>query len=242
MMPQTNVRLPSIQWYTTAPYPCSYLPLQESRSKVAIVPPDQTQARYDALIQTGFRRSGTFIYAPHCKSCAQCLAMRLDVTAFYATRSQRRASAALEHMNVTCLPLQFDESHFQLYYRYQKARHTEPQDESSLSEARLTYQQFLLRSYVDTELLVLRNADGQLLAVSVLDWVSDGVSAVYTFYEPEAAGSLGTSAVMWMVAAAKRAHLHYVYLGYWIADSPKMAYKSRFTPSERYQAGRWQTI
>jgi leucyl-tRNA---protein transferase len=229
----------SIQWYSTATYPCSYLPQRESRSKVAILAAHHTQSCYDTLIQRGFRRSGTFVYAPNCKNCAQCLAVRLDVQTFSPTRSQRRAEAALADMNITRQPLHFDESHFQLYHRYQTARHKDAGVEQSLAESKNTYQQFLLRSHVNSELLILRHKDNRLLAVSVIDWVSDGLSAVYTFYEPDAPGSLGTGAVMWMVAATKRAHLRHVYLGYWIADSPKMAYKSRFTPSQRYQDGEW---
>ena len=241
-----------LQGYLTPAYPCSYLPKRGARSQVAVLRPEQVQRGYDLLIQRGFRRSGSFVYSPHCEACAACTAMRLPVAQFTPSRSQKRANAALTTMQLSRLPLQFSAEHFALYQRYQHARHDEAIvaqadlkndfKDNLPSSARHNYEQFLLRSPIHSELLELRALGGELLAVSIIDWVSDGVSAVYTFYEPKARGSLGTSAIMWMLALAQQAQLPYVYLGYWVSESPKMAYKSRFQPAQVLQNGVWQAF
>jgi leucyl-tRNA---protein transferase len=168
--------------------------------------------------------------------------MRLDVNQFKPSRSQKRAALALATMQVALLPLQFKTAHFDLYERYQSARHGEDTPAQTPAHTRQAYEQFLLNSQINSHLLELRDARGALLAVSVVDWVANGASAVYTFYEPAARGSLGTSAVMWLIAEAKARGLPYVYLGYWIAASPKMAYKSNFQPAQLFQDGAWQAF
>ncbi len=230
----------SLEGYITPPYTCSYLPDREAQSLVAVLAPNQVHAAYDTLIQRGFRRSGGFVYAPKCKDCAQCKAMRLDVNQFKPTRSQKRAARALETMQIKLLPLQFDAAHFDLYQRYQDARHPGDSRAQTRDQSRHAFEQFLLSSQIDSQLLELRDANDALLAVSVVDWVADGASAVYTFYEPAAQGSLGTSAVMCLLDLAKMRGLPYVYLGYWIASSPKMAYKANFQPAQVFQNGAWQ--
>lgn len=235
-----------LQGYVTPPYPCSYLPQRQARSRVAVLQPNQVQQHYDRLIQSGFRRSGEFIYAPHCDACTACVSMRVPVAEFSPTRSQKRAAAALATMQLTRLPLQFSQEHLELYLRYQRARHEdsaqtkEAKDASISSDDRLAFEQFLLRSPMHSELIELRDENASLLAVSVVDWVANGVSAVYTFYEPSARGSLGTTAIMAMMQLAQQAGLPYVYLGYWIEESLKMSYKSRFQPAQLLRAEGWQ--
>ena len=228
-----------VQWYTTAPYDCSYLPGLQARSQVAVVEPSQCKEQYDNLIRQGFRRSGAHIYRPQCDSCQACVPVRLLVNKFLPTRSQRRAQRVLDGLQVKVLPLTLKPDHLALYQRYQLARHS---DEGLLdsSQGAEGYAQFLLRSHADSNLVEFRNAEQQLLAVAVVDWVADGVSAVYTFFEPDYPASLGTMAVLWLAQAAQALTLPYVYLGYWIQHSPKMAYKANFQPLEYLVNQHWQ--
>jgi leucyl-tRNA---protein transferase len=242
-------QLAHVQWYATPRYACSYLPNLQARSQVAAVEPKHTPQAYSSLIQQGFRRSGVHIYRPACDNCHACVAVRLRVSDFAPTRSQRRAMAALNDLTATLLPLQFHTEHWRLYQRYQAARHSEvgvnnnaditTDDKTAVEQTQNNYTQFLLRSHASSHLLELRQPNGALHAVSMVDVVSDGLSAVYTFFEPAAKGSPGTQCVAWMVAQAQALDLPYVYLGYWIAASPKMAYKANFQPLEVLHRGEW---
>lgn len=233
----------TIHWYATPSYPCSYLPNRQARSQVAVVPARHTLAIYDALIQQGFRRSGLHVYRPACDDCQACISTRIPAAQFMPSRSQRRAARLLDNVTIAFLPLRFQADHCDLYQRYQSHRHAEVEVgvEGDKENAGDSYASFLMRSQVDTRLLEIRDHHGQLLAVSVVDCVADGLSAVYTFFEPLAKGSLGTACVMWLLAHAKTLGLPYVYLGYWIADSLKMAYKAHFQPLQRLTQGQWVT-
>jgi leucyl-tRNA---protein transferase len=241
------------QWYATASYPCSYLPDRTARSQVVVLQRGQSESAYNALAAQGFRRSGAFVYRPLCEGCTACQPVRLRVADFRPTRSQRRAAALMRSWQVECLPLKLYTDHLDLYQRYQASRHAETIDavpeiattdipaQTSASQAasQNAYTQFLLRSSVNSNLIAFRDASGALQAVSVVDWLADGLSAVYSFFEPEAKGSLGTACVMWMAAQAAQLGLAYVYLGYWIDDSPKMAYKSNFQPLDIRRNNEW---
>ncbi len=249
---QSRQAMPSVQCYTTAQYPCSYLPDMQARSLVAVLAHEQATASYDTLITQGFRRSGSHFYRPNCDACQSCVPTRIRVADFAPTRSQRRAYKALNELTIKQMPVTFEPEHWALYQRYQAARHTEYMDDGSLANidahTQQAYAQFLARSPVNSTMLELRhkwgNHAGKLYAVSVLDRVADGLSAVYTFFEPDnqyTHGSPGTACVMWLVEQAKTLGLPYVYLGYWIEQSRKMAYKSNFKPLERLQNGQWHS-
>lgn len=187
----------------------------------------------------GFRRSGTFVYRPHCDGCKACKPLRLIVNEFTGSRSQRRAwDKHRVGLKVRFVPLEYRSEHYELYLRYQRLRH---QGGGMDRDSREQYQHFLLQSHVDTLLAEFRDAAGRLVMVSLIDVLTDGLSAVYTFYEPEFKGSLGTFSVMWQIDLAKAHRLPYLYLGYWIEDSSKMAYKAKFTPCEILDDGHWRS-
>ena len=237
--------LQKIQFYVTAPYACGYLSNQMAKSLIA-TPQDLVDGyQYSGLIQQGFRRSGKFVYRPHCESCQACISVRLPVSKFQASRSQKRAFKQHQSLEVSISRLNFDEAQFALYQAYQAARHQDAKDDTVNEEEKdsaAQYRDFLVQSNVDSLCISFFSGD-QLKMVSVVDIVEDGVSAVYTFYDTaDSKASYGTYGVLWLIQWGKQLHLPYLYLGYWIQNSSKMAYKRNFMPQEALVQGQWQLI
>lgn len=234
-----DIPFSALQFYRTAPYPCSYLPDQMARSQVATPGFLITPQTYSELVRRGFRRSGTFTYRPCCDACGACVPVRVEVAAFAPSRAQRRAAKRHRGLETSLYALKDNEERFALYRRYQKMRHA---DEGKEDEGREQYRNFLLQSHVDTVLVEFRE-HGALRMVSIIDILDDGLSSVYTYYDPEVArASFGTYNVLWQIELCRRLKLDYLYLGFWIEESGKMAYKAGFRPLQGLADGEWRHL
>ncbi|MFZ4536157.1 arginyltransferase [Propionivibrio sp.] len=233
----SELPLSLLQFYSTAAYPCSYLSGEKAVSQVATPTHLISTEVYGDLVRRGFRRSGVFSYRPNCEECRACVPVRLPIQRFQPNRSQRRCLKEHGTLRARERPLMYVDEHYRLYLRYQAARHLGGGMDQDDHEQ---YSRFLLQSRVDTRLIEFTE-NGVLRMVSIIDVLNDGLSSVYTFYDPDVAGaSFGTYNILWQIAQCAANDLPYLYLGYWIRDSHKMAYKTRFRPIEGLIDDEWR--
>jgi len=227
------------QFFITPEHPCSYLPEQQAAT-LFLDPRDTiTPELYQRLAEQGFRRSGGHLYRPHCASCQACIPTRVPVRDFVPRRSQRRVAARNADLEMHLEPAAYSDEHYSLYARYVATRHA---DGDMYPPTKEQFRSFLLSSWSDTRFLSLTLND-QLLCVAVTDQQPDGLSAIYTFFDPDySERSLGVMAILQQIALAQAMHLPYLYLGYWIRDCEKMRYKIDYRPLQLFSNGRWLTL
>ena len=195
---------------------------------------------YSQVAQQGFRRSGSHIYRPHCKTCSECKAVRLSVEEFQRSRQQRRTWNKNQDLTVAQTSTPDRNEHLALFNRYVKSRHLgggmdEFEDEGPFD--------FFQGEWSDTLFYEFRDTERALVAVAVADRLLDGLSAVYSYFDPEQSHrSLGVMCVLWQIEQAKQQSLPFLYLGYWIADSRKMRYKRNYQPLEWFDGQKWVAI
>jgi arginyl-tRNA--protein-N-Asp/Glu arginylyltransferase len=233
--------IPFENFFATASVPCPYVPGRSERKLIVELAGRAAPAFYNELSRAGFRRSHRLAYRPACRSCTACVPVRIAVERFAHTRSTRRvrnANAGTDGaVTGRLLAPRASEEQFELFAAYQRSRHRDS-DMAAMSYA--DYRGMVEDTAVRTAIVEFRDKAGTLAAVSLIDRLDDGISAVYCFYDPAPHHrSLGTWCILWLVEECRREGLAYVYLGYWIAESPKMAYKARFPALERLAEGSW---
>ena len=229
--------LREIKVYTTFPHRCSYLEGEEATT--LFVDPRQklSQELYTQLSLLGFRRSGDHVYRPHCARCSACIASRVRVAEFQASRSLRRISRRNADLRVERSDSIADDEAYDLYRYYIESRHA---DGDMYPPEREQYESFLNDGLGCANYYRLYQGD-RLVAVTVADQMLDGLAAIYTFFDPDQPQrSLGTEAILLQIRQAQSMGLPFVYLGYWIDGCRKMSYKSRFPPLELFVDGHWQ--
>ena len=228
-----------IRLFETVVDDCPYLDDQKSAS--IIVDPEHTiePELFAMLSRSGFRRSGEMLYSPKCPTCAACVSVRIPVGQFKPSRSQKRVWKKNTDLTTRIKDVSFQQEHFELYLRYQRARHA---DSSMCDDDQNKYVAFIESKFSKSKFVCFYQ-DDKLVGISVVDQFAGGLSAVYTFFEPELSDrSLGTYAILYLVRLAQVKDVPYVYLGYWIKDSQKMGYKTNFRPLEGYFDRNWKTL
>ena len=222
--------------YTTYPHSCSYLRDQEATTLFVDPRQDIDLTLYSNLSLLGFRRSGNHIYRPHCTHCNACIPARIPVHRFQPTRSQRRTLARNRDLSVERTADIRDDVAYDLYRRYIVTRHA---DGDMFPPDRDQYESFLNNAWDCTRYYRFYRRQ-TLIAVAVVDVMADGLSAIYTFFDPQVQQrSLGAYAILWQVEQAREMGLEHLYLGYWIKGCQKMAYKADYRPLELYRNGEW---
>jgi len=231
--------LRTLVFFATPAHDCSYLPDREATTMFVDPRAQIDKKLYSQLTSLGFRRSGSHYYRPHCEACNACIPVRLNVTNFQPDRSQRRVLKKNSDVECRLVPAVFDENYYRLYANYVELRH---KDGDMYPPSREQFTSFLVEGAMDSWFLEMR-IDGALIGLAAIDSLDDGLSAIYTVFDPTYEHrSLGTFAVLWQIEETKRRNLPHLYLGYWIKQCRKMNYKTRFRPIEALRSGQWQTI
>ncbi|MBT5040175.1 MAG: arginyltransferase [Rhodospirillaceae bacterium] len=226
--------------FATRPQPCPYLPANRERKIVAELADGDAARRYEPLIRAGYRRSGAIAYRHACPACRACVPVRINIADFKPGKSLRRVRGQNSDLAVTILPALARPDHFDLFRRYQEGRHGDGEMADMDYE---DYRTLVEESFVSTKLAEFRTPDDSLMAVCLYDSLGDSLSAVYTFFEPCAdKRSLGSEMILWLAKNCRETNKKYLYLGFWIEESAKMAYKARFRPLQMLVAGTWRQM
>jgi arginine-tRNA-protein transferase len=231
---------PPQHFYRTAALPCPYVPGRSERKLITELAGKEAMAFYNALSRAGFRRSHHLAYRPACVGCVACVPVRIPVDEFAPSRSLRRIQRLNLDVDIQMVEPRATLEHFRLFTRYQRQRHVDS-DMASMTFG--DFRAMMEDTPVASRVIELRKGQGAFLGACLLDVLDDGLSAVYSFFDPEERRrSLGTLLVLALVAAARHLDLPYAYLGYWIAESRKMAYKARFRPLEALGTEGWRRL
>ncbi len=225
-----------LNFFASTPEPCSYLDNRKSVSAFANPHMDMDMQTYNELIQHGFRRSGGYIYRPHCPQCQECISVRIPVRAHRYSRNEKRVIRRNSDLRISVMPSRYRDEHFDLYRRYINSRHN---DGSMANPNKSDYHRFLICDWTDTLFFEYR-LNRILIAVAVCDITDSGLSAVYTFFDPDYGHrSPGHFAILSQIHETRLRDLDYLYLGYWIRDCNKMSYKRRYKPLEAFVNDQW---
>ncbi len=234
------------QFYVTAPQPCPYLDGRMERKLFTALQGEHAQRLNDTLSKQGFRRSQNVLYRPSCAECSACLSARIRVADYAPSRSHTRILKRNQHLRRNVTSPWATEDQFTLFRRYLDARHADGgMADMDIFEFAAMIEETPIKSRVIEYTAPPPAGDGArvLIAVCLTDVFDDGLSMVYSFYDPDlAADSLGTQVILDHIDIAREAGLPYVYLGYWVPGSKKMGYKASFKGLEIYKAGHWQDI
>lgn len=234
------------QFYVTAPQPCPYLDGRMERKLFTSLQGEHAQKLNDTLSKQGFRRSQNVLYRPSCSECAACLSARIRVADFVPSRTQRKVMRRTAHLKRNATSPWATEDQFNLFRRYLDARHADGgMADMDIFEFAAMIEETPIKSRVIEYTRPAEAGEGgfPLAAVCLTDVFDDGLSMVYSFYDPDLEGlSLGTHLILDHIDIARSAGLPYVYLGYWVPGSRKMGYKAGFSALEIYKGGRWQDL
>lgn len=235
-----RVEIPSRFFFSTPPAPCPYLEDKMERKIVTLLAGEDPDHLHNALSLAGFRRSQDLAYRPACEGCNACVPIRVQAKSYMLTKSFRRVWKNNQDLKATEKPAQATEEHFNLFHKYLTSRHY---DGGMVEMDFNDYQSMVEDSPVRSQLVEFRDPDGILVAVCLTDLMDDGLSLVYSYFDPDdKKRSLGNYLVLWHIVQAKSMAMPYVYLGYWIAESQKMSYKKRFQPAEILTKAGWQAF
>ncbi|PJE79275.1 putative arginyl-tRNA--protein transferase [invertebrate metagenome] len=228
-----------LKFYATHPHTCSYLKEEEATTLFMDPQEPLDQSLYTQLVSLGFRRSGPHVYQPYCKSCKRCIPARVPVDDFRMQRTQRKCWNKNQDLTVSAEPVAYTEEIYDLYENYINEQHT---DGDMFPASREQFMDFLIDSPDFCRFYHFRLKD-QLIAVAVTDRMDNGLSAIYTFYNPEfTKRSLGRFCILWQIHETRRLRLQYLHLGYWIKNCRKMAYKTEYQPLDIYKGNQWVSI
>lgn len=232
--------LDPILFHRSAPMTCPYLPGRMEQQLFTELSGPGAQTVFERLGEAGFRRSHHIMYRPVCSGCSSCVPVRIIATDFDFSKSWRRVLNTNADLTATDVGGRVSEEQYDLFRRYVESRHG---DGDMANMTARDYVNLVTASPVDTGLVEFRRPDGNLIAACLTDKLRDGFSAVYSFFDPqENSRSLGSYMILWLVEEARRRGMRHVYLGFWIQDSQKMAYKRRFRPLEMFGPAGWHTI